>query len=175
MIYNKTFMRGLFLVLGGIFALVYFYPKNSDENKILSFSQKQICEYATDNCYAILQINTKKRSLKIEKYFGPFFLSRKNNQILDCGGYMSHSGEYAHIINYDGSAVSIKHLGDIMDCSLTKDGSLYWFYYYDENGALITVYDKNAKLVKEIKPHDEDVVHFDYNATDQIIKLNPPY
>lgn len=172
----KTFTLIFIFVIITVLGLLYFiYPSSDDENKILSFSEKQVCEYATDNCYAILQIKTKKKSIKLEKYFGPFYLSHKNNQILDCGGYMAHSGEYAHIINYDGSAVAIKHLGDILDCSLTKDGSLYWFYYNDENSSIITVYDKNAKLVKEINPHEETTVHFDYNQTDHTIELNPPY
>jgi len=172
----KKFPLKTSLVTAGVLGLLYLaYADHTDDTRILNFSDQQVCEYATDNCYAVLQINTKKRSLTIKKYFGPFYLSRKNNQILDCGGYMAHSGEYAHIINYDGSAKPIKHLGDILDCALTKDGSLYWFYYNDENSTLLKVYDKNAKLIKEIYPHEEKIVHFDYNNTDYSIELNPPY
>ena len=59
----------------------------------------------------------------------PFFLSKANNQIFDCGGNVLRRTSHANIFEEDGTKKKIEHASDIADCGITADSKFYWVAY----------------------------------------------
>jgi hypothetical protein len=143
-------------------------------SEIIDFSTKEICVPETDDCISEITIISSSSTRIIENLMGPFYLSKENNQIFDCGGSVLRRMDSANIIEESGAKRKIKHTGSIVDCGLTKDSTLYWVAYETvSNGkwqAKLFVLDKFGQEIHSTNADFESIVEFEYKG----FKYNVP-
>lgn len=154
--------------------LLAFFSLNAF-SEIIDFSSKEICIPETDDCISKLTITSSDSTKVIENLMGPFYLSKVNNQIFDCGGSVLRRMDSANIIEENGAKLKIKHTGSIVDCGITKDSTLYWVAYETiSNGkwqAKLFVLDKFGKEIYKTNAEFESLVSFDYEGIRHYVSI----
>jgi hypothetical protein len=137
-------------------------------SEIIDFSSKEICVPETDDCISELTVISSDSTKVIENLIGPFYLSKENNQIFDCGGGVLRSMDSANIIEENGAKLKIKHTGSIVDCGITKDSKLYRVAYATISDgkwqAKLFVVDKFGQEIHSTNADYESIVEFEYKG-----------
>jgi hypothetical protein len=130
-----------------LLAIIFLYCSSAYayEEIIFSFNESKVCVPETDDCQSTLTVTTDKTIYTLENLLGSFYLSKVNNQILDCGGDTLSYGANANLINPNGSKIEIIHKNGVADCGITKD-QLYYFII-DETPNL-KVYGNKGQLIQ---------------------------
>ena len=145
--------------------------------EISSISSDVRCVPETDDCAATLYIKSRETVKTINDLVGPFYLSKANNQVFDCGGNVLRRSHQANIFEEDGSRKVIQHDGGIVDCGITKDSMYYWLAYerategkwYSE----FFLFNKLGKAIYNTTSKFDSTVQFKYNGKKYSVYIPP--
>ena len=142
-----------------LFSIVFLlsFSVYGQDAQILSFSEKRVCVPETDDCQSTLLVTTTKNKFKIDGLLGGFYLSKINNQILDCGGNTLRYGFYANIIDANGAILKIVHKNGVANCGVTNDQK---YYFVVDESPILRLYNSNAELVFSQKVSFDSWVKF---------------
>lgn len=158
-----------------LLAVLFFLISFNGLAEIIDFSSKETCISETDDCISKLTITSSITTKKIENLMGPFYLSKVNNQIFDCGGSVLRRMDNANIIDESGTKLKIKHTGSIVDCGITKDSALYWLAYETVSDgkwqAKLFVLDQFGKVIHKTNAEFESIVAFEYGGNKYNISI----
>ena len=108
---------------------------------------------------------------------GPFYFSKANNQVFDCGGTYLSQAQYANIISETGSKIKISHAATIADCGITKGGEFYWIAYElnsDQwHSAELFVFDKTGKEIVRKKVRLDTTATFEFESKEYSVYIHP--
>ncbi|WP_157443108.1 hypothetical protein [Colwellia piezophila] len=133
----------------------------AQDELIVSFNDNQVCVPETDDCLSTLTVITSKNTYTLENLLGSFYHSKRNNQILDCGGNTLSSGLNANLINSNGIKLPIQHKSGVADCGLTGDQKYY--FIVDESPSL-RVYDSKANLLLTKSVEFQSLIKYKING-----------
>ncbi len=157
--------------------LLLFLIPDIANAEIISIAEDQNCAPETDDCISTLQINRTDAQIKVENLMGPFYFSKANNQVFDCGGSFSRQSQFANIISEDGRKNRILHASTIADCGITIDGKFYWIAYESSSdqqySAELFVFDKTGKEIVHRKANLDATVTFEYESNRYSVYIPP--
>jgi len=137
-------------------------------SEIRSISEDQRCKPESDVCSSTLTIKLENSAITLDNLVGPFYLSKVNDQVFDCGGNVLARDHYSHLISSSGNKKKIEHLDGIADCGITEDQKLYWIAYekFENNSIypLLRVFNSNAQIIFERKAKFKSSVGFEYQG-----------